>query len=99
MHFTVLSADRKRSVLVTIVVPSPWLYADNTGGPRVTALLLMSHRMVDGGLDLAVQFASVTPEGDVEKLTWGLGKTGDRNGRSGQLVDFYSFVTKFLFGQ
>lgn len=53
--------------------------------------------MVDGGLDWAVQFASVTPEGDVEWLTSGLGKTGDRDGRSRQLVNFfYSFVTRFL---
>ncbi len=48
------------------------------GGPSVRLSPPTFHMISAAGRDWAVQFASVTPEGEVTWLTSGLGKTGER---------------------
>lgn len=57
--------EGKSSVLITMVVPSPWLSADIMGGPKVRLSPPTSQVMSAGGRDWAEQLASVSPDAEV----------------------------------
>jgi len=97
MHFkdrSLSSADWKNSVLVTTVVPSPWSKAEAMAGPSVRLSPPTFHVISAAGRDWAVQFASVTPEDEVTRLTSGLGKTGERERRCSGAACFVFLAVK-----
>lgn len=68
MHLMDMSLSKpewKSSVLVTMVVPLPWLSVDMTGGPSVRLSPPTFQVMSAGGRDRVVQLASVSPDAEV----------------------------------
>lgn len=76
------------SVLVTVVVPSLCWLQVTAGGPSVALAPSTSQLSWAAGRERAVQFTCVSPEGDVECVSWGVwGRTEDERGDAGQRDD------------